>query len=483
MYKHPCVPALQLLNAHRDWADAFDLQQLGYDVSWTPVFYTDGSCAFPQLHGGVLAAYSVVFDTLPPESSQAMVASQCRHTNKIPITLRTIVVAQTPGPQTINRAEFGALLHIVRSVQSADIYTDSQWALDSFALITENPDYRDHVMRENSDLLFSLCQLARTRELTRFRLHKIRSHMTDEEVHSDKQLYHVLGNRLADFAAGKGTACGISTFNRTAHQVGNWMMNQRTLLQQVQPFVIAAFQSRLDALQSAKQPTRVHQMFDLEEALMWQPAARPLFVFEPTADKMLLGFLPGAGVFECIKRWAATLQWPLDDNTTQGISSYELLCNFVGNTHCDLPRPSNPGEQYLQYVDVTEDDMAQLLHASPWEAVRILESAFTYSRKFLGLPMIPENVQKAQKAYLSLYGYKGKVSGYSSRPILPQLVEHVHTMSELVTEKGLRYPRPFRCDAIGPRIQHHLDHLSHETRVKHLRCHYQEVRRYGELRL
>eukprot|EP00438_Fugacium_kawagutii_P015124 Skav226485 [mRNA] locus=scaffold744:23334:24446:+ [translate_table: standard] len=367
------------------------------------------------------------------------------------------------------------------STDEAEVFTDSQWALDTFALVVQNSDFRDHVMRDNSDLIFQLCQLARVKQLHRFTMHKVKSHVSDNDVQEDLQLYHVFGNRVADLAAGRGTEPNVSRYNAIAHDIGKWMAYQKSLLHNLQPFLISAYQLRLDAVQRSSSQSGGRSCFDLTCALDWNPEAMHYYTFEPIHDKILRGFLPGASVFLCILQWAATLQWPAEEGASLGISSYELLCHFVGTTHCQLPRPINPGEQYLEYVEVDRDRMATLLHESPWEAVRILESAFTYARRFLGVHTIPAHVGKAQRAYLAMFGYKKPVAGYKCRPVLPELVEHLHGMTRCVSEAGLLNPCAYPGEPLGPRVIHLLDQVPHKERLKHFRSLQKEMSIRGRI--
>lgn len=72
------------------------------------------------------------------------------------------------------------------------------------------------------------------------------------------------------------------------------------------------------------------------------------------------------------------------------------------------------------------------------------------------------------------------VSGYRSRPVLPEVVEHVFNMQQLVEESHLKYPYPYSLDARGPRVTHPLDETSHAVRLKRLRSIDNEVRKFGK---
>ena len=72
--------------------------------------------------------------------------------------------------------------------------------------------------------------------------------------------------------------------------------------------------------------------FRAEHISMWDVPAEPCVAMVQPDSEVLKAFLPGASVLMCILRWSATLRWPLNDDSSGGISTYELAAHFVGVT-------------------------------------------------------------------------------------------------------------------------------------------------------
>eukprot|EP00438_Fugacium_kawagutii_P020678 Skav217601 [mRNA] locus=scaffold3512:230842:232485:- [translate_table: standard] len=480
VYRHPQHDMLEVMNRHREMPTPFSLTEMGFSINWKPTFYTDGACAFPTLPGGFLSAYSVVFDSIPPGTQQAELACAFRNSHQLPPTLIPVLVAQPQGPQTINRAEFSAILMVIASVDEATIVTDSQWSIDTFSMVRQLPHAPSHVSRENFDLIQLLCQYAMSKDLSRFTLEKIRSHQEDDDVPGDWDLYHVLGNRLADNLAGRGINPNTSDFNKNVWGIANWYLDQVSTLQCLEPFLIRANQLRLDArelaINSAKQRMKP-QVFDVNAMLAWAPAGRSCVSDQPTDDDILRGFMPGAGTFEALRKWASTLQWPESDTESSGISVYELACHFIGTTAHSMPRIVDRSTNPMQYQYLNSDPSAALLPYSVWDVVRIIEGAITFAKKFAHIDLVPSGIDKAQKPFLSLFGHKKVLAGYLVRPFLPHTVEHVRVMQLLVRDGILGMPIPFNIER-STAASHPLDALSYAERLKASRKLHNSLRKF-----
>lgn len=474
---------MHVTNSQREFPRPFSFSEIGIAITWTPTFYTDGSCAFPTIPGGGVAAFSVVVDILPPNSFQEDVALMLKDTGKLPDTLKPILIAQTPGLQSINRAELGAIICVIQSVDMAIIYSDSAWAIQAVQDVRDDPDFRSHWNRENADLIFLLCNLAKQKNLSNFDLRKIRSHQSDEDATSAMDLYHIFGNRCADLAANKGVQPAVSDFNKLAWSVATWTKQNIHLTKLVQEFLVRAYRLRLDAIQqrdSGNQHGRA-SVCTFEVLLDWTPTGFNITLNSELCEKVLKGFLPGASMLITICEWAATLTWPQDDNTTPGISFYELMCHCVGTTHYEIPTIVNKGEKYLHYVRLSDVPAAALIQTSPWDAVRILESAITYLKRYMGFSLFPENAVKAQKAYLAAFGYSKWVSGIKLRPALTHLLVHMQNLSTMITPQNLACPRPYDLGRVVRPSDHCLDATSFSDKLKQLKSLDYELRKKGQI--
>eukprot|EP00438_Fugacium_kawagutii_P022750 Skav214764 [mRNA] locus=scaffold1230:158615:162745:+ [translate_table: standard] len=422
MYKHPKMDVLHLANFNRTLPEPLVLDA---DEPHDFCFYTDGSCIFPE-QGGRLSAWSVIWDQSTCKDERVQQSRRFRATGQTPTTLTPIQVGLTTGPQTINRAEFTAMLQIVRSVSSATIYSDSQWALDAFRAIQLNPCWQYHYGSPNDDLLFQLVAIAQYRCLDNFKLVKLAAHQSVNDVQCDVMLYHVLGNDAADRTAKQGVQRHISPFHDLSWEVGTWYRQQESVLLGLQPFIAQAEALRLDAFDAKRDAAKSIDdggLFSLSKALSWKPEAVTLVQPFQIPDRVLAAFMPGASLLQLIVTYLLSLQWPEVPTPNVGCSWYEITLNFLGVTGVQIPRIANRGSQILEYIDPTRDETASLLPLQVWDVVRIMESAASHIRRFMGIHLVPTHLAKSRWR-LGFVGYKQGLAGFLVRPIFHRLEDH-----------------------------------------------------------
>lgn len=111
-------------HSQREAPPPFSLDDFGFTDDVVPTFFTDGSDAFPKL-GGHLAGWSIVLDTLTNDDDRCAALSGMTSYDAELMTFMPVQVSLVAGVQTINRAEFQAIIQVVRSCSSAIIYSDS----------------------------------------------------------------------------------------------------------------------------------------------------------------------------------------------------------------------------------------------------------------------------------------------------------------------------------------------------------------------
>eukprot|EP00438_Fugacium_kawagutii_P036561 Skav212103 [mRNA] locus=scaffold686:94847:97138:- [translate_table: standard] len=199
---------------------------MGHNVSQTPTFYTDGSSIFPTLPGGCLAAFSIILDTARDDHERIAAVQRFRTSHVKPECLEPIQIALACGAQTINRAELSAMIQIVRSCDAAFIYSDSAWAIGVFEAVRDAPFPQAHMHRANFDMICDLIQLTAFKDLANFHLHKLRSHQCLHEIDDDMDLFHALGNDVADMAAKTGTDKRKSAVHQASWDIALWKQDQ-----------------------------------------------------------------------------------------------------------------------------------------------------------------------------------------------------------------------------------------------------------------
>ena len=327
---HPQWTLLQTIHQARELPAPFDILDFVEPAPVCPVFYTDGSCMHPAHPAARLAAFSIVLDTAVSDVDRVNLAAIHRDSSTFPVTLVAVQVALATGLQTVNRAEFSAVIQIVRSVHAAIVYTDSAWTISTFQAIRDNPDPADHCSRGNFDLVRQLCELSNEKDLAQFELRKIKSHQKDCEVSCDAVLYTVLGNRFADKLAGMGTEESRSPFHKVAHTVANWFLRQRAALLAYRPCAIACDILRLDGF-AGKQPEDSNKGKHLtnQELGEWCPAASCRPIPLEISDECLKAYMPGASTLLCFLRWFALLNGHFQRMTVEGAFRILNLCSTL----------------------------------------------------------------------------------------------------------------------------------------------------------
>ena len=148
------------------------------------IFFTDGSCVYPEWPTVRSAAFAIVLfdpDRLADNHGFRVLGSaECSHR------------------QSINRAELQALVVVAQNASDGLVVSDSQYALQAVTQCKSVPDPRCLHRMANSDLLTHLWHALQNSQL---RFKKIKSHLKLEQAISKEHERHIYGNSLVDAAA------------------------------------------------------------------------------------------------------------------------------------------------------------------------------------------------------------------------------------------------------------------------------------------
>eukprot|EP00438_Fugacium_kawagutii_P008981 Skav223560 [mRNA] locus=scaffold2197:51047:52243:- [translate_table: standard] len=245
IHKHPQLKILQQAHFARTLPAPFVPLQM-FDDDGFENFYTDGSCIFPE-QGGRLSSFAIIQDCCTNDLQRIEQVLRYKETGLMPTSFRTVQVGMTTGPQTINRAEFSALLQIVSSCGHARVHSDSAWAIDAFAMVQNCESHATLTGSPNDDLLQQLFWALHAKDGGDFHIRKIAAHQDDTQAQTELELYHILGNREADRVAKVGVQAEISPIHGLCWEIGGWYKQQRVALEKLTPFLAKAEMMRLDA--------------------------------------------------------------------------------------------------------------------------------------------------------------------------------------------------------------------------------------------
>eukprot|EP00438_Fugacium_kawagutii_P005146 Skav207840 [mRNA] locus=scaffold3025:85744:89028:+ [translate_table: standard] len=197
--QHALVRLMSSVFPEPELAPAQCDQILGLYGEATPVFYTDGSCAYPDQPVIRFASYSVIADLAVTEVRRQHLAAQFKQTSRLPDTLVPIAVARLSGRQVIHRAELVAVLWIFAHFDRALVHSDSSFVLLWVEKLQAGYWDTDVFMHDDYDLLKRLKAVLRPAH----QVLKVKAHQDCHLVVDHSQCYRALGNHVADLYAGK----------------------------------------------------------------------------------------------------------------------------------------------------------------------------------------------------------------------------------------------------------------------------------------
>ena len=418
MWKHPHHDALVCLDFQKTMPDSFAIDP-GDQV---PHFYVDGSCTAPSSKYGRQASFAIIHDAACDDSVGKDLAYTYQISGVCPSALTCVQASLVPGVLTINRAEFAALVQIVRSTQSAVIYTDSKVAMTLFQEIQDFTPSGNYVKHSCFDLIRDLETLFAEREPTNFIIHKIKAHRDDGDASDLLDLYNILGNRLADKSAKQVLLKDDIPVICFAQAVASFYCEHREMLQQLLACIAAMDAKRMDAWDSKDNGVAQNDVKNDIADKDWSGYISLVpDVFSP---EVYNAFQPGPRFLARFVGWARKLKWPMEQRlgkmSHECISFQELVVNLVLTTQLGLPRVVSRGSQtgHCCYGDPADDTCYDLIPISMTDAVRLVIHTYKYLEKYWNIPIFPEHARKQSKM-LCWMGNRTITSGFALRPWLP----------------------------------------------------------------
>ena len=385
-----------------------------------PTFWTDGSCNTPSNPASRRAAFGIVYHShVEPHQIDDLVR-QFRVDKSIPTSFQVLGSSPCIGAQTIPRAELLAVLILIKHVDSAVIYTDSQYVIDQAAKIGFLLDQFKAHRLPNFDLLSQLWNKLQTGD---FVFRKVKSHSLNLEE-SSQEIFKKLGNEAADKAANwarhhfeKQCPPPAQLERREAMNFAKANLDYRYHLQVERAKLIAV-------RQHANKPLCASKDFQTQLQLL-SPTLEETWVFEATHEdfQAVKSCLWGTQYAIQILKWLQTLQWPVaGTQPTIGISWYELACNFIMVSQSGLTintgGTGNTFQPRRLCATTTE------IHFS--KQVFSFERAITNIQAILQRQILP--MDRAIATSVRLLGLPVGKSGLALRPVMCHQSELINTL-------------------------------------------------------
>ena len=382
-------------------------------------FYTDGSCFHPTLPEYRYAAFAAVLDCADSDATRCLQVKTYQDTGDMPQTLKVFTMGRLPGLQDILRAELFAIVVLVERYCHTNIYSDSSTTLRLLQHVASATDAVELATAPHYDLLLRLWKVW---HLGTRCFHKIKAHVDNLNGLAPLQVYHHLGNKLANDSAIHTCANLLPGVVATLEEACQNQLEQQRHLKNLFSYHLAA-QKRMAQLQQATkneeglEPLHRPQWEILKQHCIadpWTPSVIQLNWTQHTAWGPRLG--------QHMLNWMLQFRWPKtegdSEHLTIGISWYELALSFMrfSGTFLPLRRQNRRGIEILVPFRNTQDVQAY--------NVKFSEFATTFAifyLQFTGLlsASIWPNYDRKLVKSLFVQGAKFYTSGFAQRPAYP----------------------------------------------------------------
>eukprot|EP00438_Fugacium_kawagutii_P026565 Skav206299 [mRNA] locus=scaffold3268:172305:176813:+ [translate_table: standard] len=398
---------------------AFDRRQDGIPL----LLYTDGSGMFPRTASTRIAGVGVVVDLCVNDAQRRQFAAEFLMTGDAPASLQPLACGRLQGEQTVPRAELMALVVATRFSGEIHTFSDCQYALDVIDKLRMGTF--DFLHGKDLDVIRLL-----QRQLTdQHVFHKIRAHQDLTSIQDLLQLYHALGNHLADVVAKQASFADFGDFSKALHARHNFVQTYRDHLLQHFQYIVQLHRERksmeegMNALQ--QQTERVECAMEpsaLQVMSSYWPLMGETFDAASKLSAICQYFPWGSDIATLFADWYSHLRWPSGDGLPkpcrQGVTWLELGLSFSFHAAAALPiiRETSSGDKQLLKISTAYDCAAHgsTLHDFSF-CMQTMWGHFTFVLDDTELPA----VERGKTGVLMYLGYDGHAAGLMTRPCFP----------------------------------------------------------------
>ena len=451
-------------NRHELDPNKYELFESDNDEISALRFYTDGSCINPLHEQSKLAGWAVIQDTSADADERDDIITDIRVTTaKVP-KLNCIATGVVTGKQSPARAELSAALFVTELTclkhpqQSVKIFTDAQYVCNIVDAIEGLNLRMLHYKMANQDLI---TRLASVWNPNYHQVIKVKAHRSYDDAVDQEDLWHIIGNDLADKAAGAAIQAIPSAVSQALSDSTHFVKKEYNDLQGVLYFLIELNLNQVQFINSNKKNNLHHQhsldgsnqgnfskssieiidmqshkssfQLALEHLIEWTPQNCEVFLNVTPPEIVFKATSLGSSTASLVWRWLQLLEWPSNDEQENhdpndwGVTYFELVVNFLVCTGEALPIAINPGERYVQYCRYWSED-AFLLPSKTRAAhiqVYTMEKLFRQFKTLSGIAVVPSfpKTQRWPCKSLQRLGFHAPASGIPRRPKMPLPVE------------------------------------------------------------
>ena len=206
-------------------------QLLGPQPALPLRFYTDGTCMYPAEPRARHAAWAVVYDSHHGPEERAGAESRWVQHRVLPPTFLVASQGVVPGRQSVPRAELCAAIQAVRIAYAAGkapclIVTVCAYVVHVFRRFSSGLGFATELQSANLDLLLLLREVWYDGVAVR----KVRSHQLQLTPVDSPELWHRIGNHVADQACGRALQMDLPVISEMTASVVEFLEQQQDML-------------------------------------------------------------------------------------------------------------------------------------------------------------------------------------------------------------------------------------------------------------
>ena len=429
----PSAMILQFTSEHlREGTINEDNLRLLRSIQHPPHIFVDGSGYHQTSPAARSSGWAIVLSTARAEERENL-ARQYKQTRVIPSTFKVIAMAQTKGDQTVARAELQAMVIALEARPDCVVYTDCQSNINLWTLVTHRGPKALYMDKANEDLIY---RLARIPKPPQQKVYKVKSHVDSLGVHDNGQSYIHLGNEIADTAAKQAVGTIPAPLRNESEQLFHAEKKDQCTLGKVLAYaakITITYLARV-ADSESQDGVRMNGSQKIQVMQNWNPPCTRYAVLIP--QELKEACMWGTAFCESIQAWLQQLQWPLHPVPGDpGVAWLELFINWLVCSGMEIPRVLKPSKDELAKLPkdtyamrTSQQDSTVLLLPFTWtQAAKDFEGAIRVLQRRVEQEFLPWSA-RIKVTTLTVYGAKGKVAGFSRRPVMPMQDETLKMM-------------------------------------------------------
>ena len=399
---------------------------------------------------------ALIQDVATSAESRSSALRYWQDTGLLPPSFQVLDRGGVPSHQTVGRAELCAAIQAVRyatlvGCPNISIYTDSAYVVHVFEQFRGGNPLAFLRTAVNTDLLGLLGDVW----FPGVAVVKVKSHLDPTRVTDAALRWRTLGNQCADEACDAARQAELGVILDMSSEAATYHIRQQSQLRQVHEYFLAlnlaTVQKRngaaLDHSCPLEQPTQVRTMERpaVQHWIMVRMQPSSCHYLPAVSSDIFRYSTWGLQYSWRVWSWAHTLEWVSEeDDTVKGVSTLELLCNYVAVTSSLPPHPVTNNKGEVEYMDFTTQE-AKLACTPIRTWLQSLLAVVRQLERLSAYRLFPPEASSKVSSLLAL-GEIHPRSGVRCRVRFTKVIDTAHLLLAVLNRPGTAELRRHVCN-------------------------------------